>query len=153
MEETIATFFDKMLVFFPRLIEEYDKHIEKYSERLDTVVIEDVFMPQIISLLEKSEDNGFLNELFDYFEVVSNNADADLLNIFSVTVLEILGNDIGILKKAKKFMGPRTTELQIEADRDLGRVKESRAFMSLSPGVNSTKVVKKIKKKKKKGDN
>ena len=67
-----------------------------------------------------------------------------MLNIFSVTVLEILGNDIGILKKAKKFMGPRTTELQIEADRDLGRVKESRAFMSLSPGVNSTKVVKAI---------
>lgn len=121
MEETITAFIDKMLVFFPRLTEEYDKHIEKYSERLDTVVIEDVFIPQIISLLENDEDDGILKELFDYFEVVSNNADADLLNVFSVTVLEILGNDIGILKKAMKFMGPRTTELQSEADRDLGR--------------------------------
>lgn len=153
MEETIATFFDKMLVFFPRLIEEYDKHIEKYSERLDTVVIEDVFMPQIISLLENDEDNGILKELFDYFEVVSNNADANLLNVFSVTVLEILGNDIDILKKAKKFMGSRTTELQIEADSDLGRVKESGAFVSLSPDVDSTKVVKAINRLIEKGDN
>lgn len=153
MEETIATFFDKMLVFFPRLIEEYDKHIDKYSERLDTVVIEDVFMPQIISLLENDEDNGILKELFDYFEVVSNNADADLLNVFSVTVLEILGNDISILKKAKKFMGPRTTELQIEADRDLGRVKEGGAFVRLSHGINRTKSVKTINRLIENGDN
>ncbi len=153
MEETIATFFDKMLVFFPRLIEEYNKHIDKYSERLDTVVIEDVFMPQIISLLENDEDNGILKELFDYFEVVSNNADADLLNVFSVTVLEILGNDISILKKAKKFMGPRTTELQIEADRDLGRVKEGGAFVRLSHGINRTKSVKTINRLIENGDN
>lgn len=153
MEETITAFFDKMLVFFPRLIEEYDKHIDKYSERLDTVVIEDVFMPQIISLLENDEDNGILKELFDYFEVVSNNADADLLNVFSVTVLEILGNDISILKKAKKFMGPRTTELQIEADRDLGRVKEGGAFVRLSHGINRTKSVKTINRLIENGDN
>ena len=153
MEETIATFFDKMLVFFPRLIEEYNKHIDKYSERLNTVVIEDVFMPQIISLLENDEDNGILKELFDYFEVVSNNADADLLNVFSVTVLEILGNDISILKKAKKFMGPRTTELQIEADRDLGRVKEGGAFVRLSHGINRTKSVKTINRLIENGDN
>lgn len=121
MIETIETFLDKMLVFFQKLNKEYDMHIEKYSERLDTVVIEDVFMPQIISLLENDENNVILKEVFDYFEIVSNNAEYKLLNVFSVTVLEILGNDANILNKAKKYMGPRTTELQIEADKDLGR--------------------------------
>lgn len=33
----------------------------------------------------------------------------------------MLGNDKVILEKAKKYMGPKTTELQIEADGALGR--------------------------------
>ena len=50
-------------------------------------------------------------------------------------------------------MGSRTTELQIEADSDLGRVIESGAFVSLSPDVDSTKVVKAINRLIEKGDN
>ena len=47
-----------------------------------------------------------------------------LLNVFSITALEILGNEIAILKIAKEYMGPITKKLQWEADIDLGRIVE-----------------------------
>ncbi len=40
---------------------------------------------------------------------------------FSITALEILGNDKNILEKAKKYMGSVTTRLQREADITIGR--------------------------------
>lgn len=46
----------------------------------------------------------------------------NLLNNFIVTALEILGNDEKILKTARKYMGKKTYDLQIEADRGLGRL-------------------------------
>ncbi|WP_155951049.1 hypothetical protein [Pseudobutyrivibrio sp. MD2005] len=42
-------------------------------------------------------------------------------NIFSVTVLEILGNEDNILENAKWYMGPLTMKLQREADIAIGR--------------------------------
>lgn len=47
--------------------------------------------------------------------------DSHLINIFSITVLEILGNDKAILERAKKYMGTRTMQLQVMVDRGLGR--------------------------------
>ena len=44
------------------------------------------------------------------------------VNIFSITVLEILGNDKTILQIANKYMGPRTKQLQVQADKSLGRL-------------------------------
>ena len=48
--------------------------------------------------------------------------DSHLINIFSVTVLEILGNDKAVLKVAKQYMGEKTTLLQMKADKELGRL-------------------------------
>lgn len=47
--------------------------------------------------------------------------DPHLVNVFSTTVLEILGNDKAILETAKKYMAPKTMQLQIEAGNELGR--------------------------------
>ena len=49
------------------------------------------------------------------------NSDDYLNNVFSITALEILGNDKNILEKAKKYMGPITIKLQREADIAIGR--------------------------------
>lgn len=57
----------------------------------------------------------------EYFEEVAHSDDPHLVNIFSTTVLEILGNDKAILETAKKYMGSKTMQLQIEADIELGR--------------------------------
>lgn len=115
-------FFQKMLKYFPYLETEYIKNIDRYGELLSTVVIEDIFMPEIIQIIKKDTEISKLTELFDYLEMVVELGDEKLINIISVTMLEILGNDRDVLNLARKYMGPKTIEMQILADKDLGRV-------------------------------
>lgn len=121
MSQKSKEFFEKMQEFFPLTREEYIESIKEYGEVLETVVIEDIFMPQILMLLAKNENPELLKKVFRYFEEIVSGDDTDLINVFSITVLEILGNDKRILESAKQYMGPKTTWLQIEADRRLGR--------------------------------
>lgn len=118
---TIDDFLNKMIVYFPTIEKELKKHIEEFGERLDTIVIEEIIMPEVIELLKKDEDEEKIKEIFDYFEKVCINSEEYLNNVFSITALEILGNDKIILEKAKKYMGPITTKLQKEADIAIGR--------------------------------
>ena len=137
----IDDFLKQMTIYFPTIKKDLDEHIQEFGERLDTIVIEDIIMPEIIELLEKEEQerivgtviNKFRGDktildpgieikvIFDYFEDVCINSDDYLNNVFSITALEILGNDKNILEKAKKYMGPITIKLQREADIAIGR--------------------------------
>lgn len=112
----------KMLDFLPSTDDAYKKSIAFHGEVLETVIIEDIFMPEIIKLLSGERNINLLERIFNYFEEVSNCEDAQLKNVFSITVLEILGNDRKILGTAQKYMGTKTVQLQIEADRALGRI-------------------------------
>ena len=96
-----------------------EEHIFEYGERLDTIVIEEIIMPEVIELLKRNSDKK-LKEIFDYFEYVCIYADDYLNNVFSITVLEILGNEKTILETAKKYMGPVTMKFQREADIAIG---------------------------------
>ncbi|MCM3293459.1 resolvase [Paenibacillus sp. MER 180] len=121
MNKKSEEFLRKMLEFLPSTEAAYRKSITFNGKVLETVIIEDIFMPEIIKLLREERNINLLESIFKYFEEVSNDEDAHLMNVFSVTVLEILGNDRSILGTAQKYMGSKTIELQIEADRDLGR--------------------------------
>ena len=120
---SIGGFIEGLLEFFPYLKEEMNSLIEfDDGEILYTIIIERVFMPEVIKLLETESDIVKLKDLFDFFEKVSTCDNKVLVeNYFSVTVLEILGNDEKILNIAKKYMGQVTTKLQREADLALGR--------------------------------
>lgn len=122
MRSSLEKFFENMLRFFPSKKNEYLEYRKDDYRGLDTIIIEDIFMPEVIYLLKKNEDVELLNKIFDYFEEVSTCEEQYLLNIFSITALEILGNDRHILMTAQKYMGPKTKEMQIEADRGLGRL-------------------------------
>lgn len=122
MRENLRDFFEKMQEFLPSTREEYCENVKEYGEVLETVVIEDIFMPEILMLLVKNENSELLKHIFDYFEEILDKNDPHLVNIFSITVLEILGNDKKILDIAKQYMGPKTVRLQIEVDRELGRL-------------------------------
>ncbi|WP_339284242.1 resolvase [Paenibacillus sp. FSL R5-0486] len=121
MNKKSEEFFRRMLEFLPSTEAAYRKSIATYGEVLETIIIEDIFMHEIIKLLREERNIELLGSIFKYFEEISNDEDAHLINIFSITVLEILGNDRSILRTARNYMGPKTIELQIEADRDLGR--------------------------------
>ena len=120
-EVIIETFLEKMIDFFPEIRKKMEEHTFEYGERLDTIVIEEIIMPKVIELLKKNSDEKKLMEIFEYFEDVCINSDDYLNNVFSITVLEILGNEKYILENAKKYMGPVTIKLQREADIALGR--------------------------------
>lgn len=122
MEIKSKEFFLMMLNFLPSTVNEYQESIEYNGELLETVIIEDIFMQEIIKLLKENTAAKLLGEIFAFFEDVSNFGDEHLINIFSITTLEVLGNEKEILEVAKKYMGPKTTELQMEADKDLGRI-------------------------------
>lgn len=117
----IESFLNRMIGFFPKIREKLEEHIFEYGERLDTIVIEEIIMPEVIELLKRDSYKKELKEIFDYFEDVCINADDYLNNVFSITVLEILGNEKTILETAKKYMGPVTMKLQREADIAIGR--------------------------------
>lgn len=118
---TIENFLEKMISFFSKTKEKLAEHISEYEERLDTIVVEEIIMPEVIALLRENTDEKKLKEIFDYFEDVCINADDYLNNVFSITALEILGNEKTILETAKKYMGPVTIKLQREADLAIGR--------------------------------
>lgn len=105
-------FFDTMLYFFPDTKQDYVDSIERYGERLNTVVIEDIFMPRLIELLKQNKDIERLHSIFDFFEEVSNCDNQVIRNAFEVTVLEVLDIDKNILAIARQYMGLKTAELQ-----------------------------------------
>ena len=123
MSERSKEFFEKMQEFFPSTREAYYESIKEYGKILETIVVEDIFMPPILKLLSEDTDSQLLERIFAYIEEIISSDDSYLINVLSVTLLEILGNDESILEKAKQYMGTKTKALQIKADEDLGRVK------------------------------
>lgn len=121
MSREMEDLFKRMLDLLPCLSDEYKKSIEENGEILGTVIIEDVFMPEVIKLLNEDNDIELLKNIFNWFEEIANSKNLYLINILSITVLEILGNDKTILEVAQKYMGSKTKQLQIEADKYLGR--------------------------------
>ncbi|OWR31286.1 resolvase [Saccharibacillus sp. O23] len=122
MSKSSEEFLKNMLEFFPSLHEAYKKSILDYGKVLETVVLEDLFIPQIIELLNEEADINLLKRIFEYVEEVLNNDDSHLRNLLSITLLERLGNHKAVLETAQKYMGIQTARLQIEADRALGRI-------------------------------
>lgn len=122
MSMNAQTFFAKILELLPNTQKGYNESIQEYGQLLETVVIEDVFMPEVIALLSSNENTKLLEEIFEFFEEVSVNADEDLRSTFLVTVMEVLGNEKSILEISRCYMGQKTYNLQIEADKGLGRI-------------------------------
>lgn len=122
MSAQTEEFFENMQKFLPSTKKAYSESINKYGEVLETIVIEDIFMPPILALLSENKDSQLLESMFEYFEKIVNSGDLHLINVFSITVLEMLGNDKEILETAKKYMGIKTKILQIKADEELGRI-------------------------------
>ena len=58
-------FFNKMLEFLPTTVDEYNNSIDEHGELLETIIIEDIFMPKILELLSKNENTNLLKKYFD----------------------------------------------------------------------------------------
>ena len=72
VSKNVREFFEKMQEFFPSTKNAYIESVEEYGEVLETVVIEDIFMPEVLALLVKNEDSELLSNMFNYFEEIIN---------------------------------------------------------------------------------
>lgn len=70
MNKNVKEFFEKMQEFFPSTKKSFLESVEEYGEVLETVVIEDIFMPEVLALLVKNEDSELLSNMFNYFEEI-----------------------------------------------------------------------------------
>ena len=100
-------FFERMLALFPEARDQYEKMKAVYGEILETVILEDAFFPYILELLQNEDDISRIHQVFDFFEEVSHSDDRHLINVFSITILECLGNDENVLRIARKYMGTK----------------------------------------------
>ena len=70
MSKNVREFFEKMQEFFPSTKNAYIESVKEYEEVLETVVIEDIFMLELLTLLAKNEDAELLSNMFNYFEEI-----------------------------------------------------------------------------------
>lgn len=122
MKTETKCFLQELLGLFPEAREQYENKKIEYGCILETIVIEDVFVPLIIETIKKEENTELINRIFTLFEKIANSSDQHLIAVFSTTILECLGNDADILRKARKYMGHVTYDLQLEAEKHLGRI-------------------------------
>ena len=115
-------FLKKMLSIFPQNKSAVENMNKTYGKILETVAMEDLFVPCIIDMLVSENDSNEIQGVFDLIENELNENDEHSKNLIQTTILECLGNDRSKLKKAQKNMGSKTKEMQLEADRQLGRI-------------------------------
>lgn len=113
--------FQELLRLFPQTTSQYEEMKTQYGRVLETVAIEDIFMPYIIDLIESNQNLALIHDMFDLFERVCIYGDQHLMDVFSTTILECIGNNQDILCKVRNYMGPTTKLLQIESDKRIGR--------------------------------
>lgn len=64
MSGNLIEFFKKMQEFFPSTKSEYTKNLKEYGEILETVIIEDIFMPEILMLLSENKEPLRMESIF-----------------------------------------------------------------------------------------
>ena len=68
----------------PSTKDAYNESIKEYGELLETVVIEEIFMPLILNLLSVNREEKLLENIFGYFEEILNSDDFHLINVLSL---------------------------------------------------------------------
>jgi hypothetical protein len=85
------------------------------------IIFGDVLTPYLIDLLNLERQEGKLREVFEFLERLANHPDVHIQELVAVTVCERLGDYREHLKKAYKFMGPRTRQFSEEIEAFWGR--------------------------------
>jgi len=83
-----------------------------FANVLDTYLVKEMADIKNVKLVE---------QIFDFLEKMAISEDEKVQEILGVTILEYLGNDKRILKKARTFMRPHTLKMSYEIEKGLGR--------------------------------
>jgi len=120
-KETLVSEFLKEI---PEIKDQFEKTCNEYNFDNDTgiyVVWGLGIMPHVLDLLRKPyEDQNLLEKIFDFFEKMCFEED-DIRDVLLYSTLEILGDDIIILDKSRKFMKKETKQCSELVESFLGR--------------------------------
>lgn len=112
---------DKLVEAIPELRAAYEKELKWWGDEEAGAhnIYSEVLNPYLLFLL-KSEPSSraqedILNRIFVFLEVLSNHEDVHIPEVVGVTVLEVL-NGVGLLERARRYMGPRTLQMSREIE-------------------------------------
>ena len=118
-KENIVT---TMLEVIPEIRPQYEKELEWWDEGLPHIVFGDVLNPYIINLLKTDKKEEVLERIFDFLEHMANSNNIYVQEVLVTTVLERLGDEKAVLKKAKElYMGEQTKRLSDDIEKAIGR--------------------------------
>ena len=111
-----------LMQWFPELEERIFTESE-LSINLPHCLYADVLNPVVKDYLryDNTGDPIMLNRIFDFFEYLASEGDAETKNLLQVSLLEALWEEHGIYKRACDLMGPHTRQIN---DNIRGYMKE-----------------------------
>ena len=111
----------KEFINVSKLQESY-RELVSWTEPSPHIVFGDVLLENfLLDELLTMENKELIRKVFCFFEKMANSEDEDIRGVLTATVLERLGDDKDILKKARSFMGSKTLELSHQVEKALGR--------------------------------
>jgi hypothetical protein len=110
---------------FPEFRETAEEHRDDWQEDEEQDTQVHVFFgyinKPIVELLSANKNKRLLSGLFDFFELMANSKDEEVIGVLYATILEYLGDDKKILKKARSLMGEKSLELSHKVEKSWGR--------------------------------
>lgn len=115
---------NEFLKNIPELQSKYDQCLVWWENEFPGLhnIFGDVLNPYLIEQLNlPCLDEALLKRIFIFLESMANNPDEDVRNVLYVTILECLGDDSEVLRKAYKYMGRKTIKMSQEIEAFWGR--------------------------------
>ncbi len=120
---TYSTLNDKLLLAFPELTERVaqERQLWGADEPGPHIIYGDVFLPYLVSLLEKGVSDSELEPPFRLLEALSAEPDPRVQEVAAFSVLEGLLEKTHVLERALLLMGPHTRHIvgEIQGCRDV----------------------------------
>jgi hypothetical protein len=74
-----------------------------------------------INALKANDNPQLLSRLFRFFEAMAASSETEVINLLKWGILEVIGDDKQILKRARSLMGQKTLLLSQDTERHWGR--------------------------------
>jgi hypothetical protein len=103
---------DQLLEAVPELVDQYRAEEQWWGDETPPphVVYEDLLNPFIRKALAEAE-NGILERVFNFIELLSSSDDSRLRELVSVAVCERLSEDPSEIARLRRYMGRRTGKI------------------------------------------
>ena len=111
----------KYVEIFPEYKIQLEEHLDTYGKLLGHVFFGDLINSHLVELLRSEENRSRIEKIFEFINDMYANGEEDVRNVVEVTILEYLGDEPIILKKAFRYLSNELKEASYSVEKDLGR--------------------------------